>query len=834
MRSAEAPRPTAFLMRWRRLALVQALCSIVVLGAYVPTRAAADPVVLLSDLELTGGGRNYDDICFWRDPVNPDDSLVFVTSKDVPPAVEVFRLATGEFLESITDFEEPNNCDVTGNMLVTTDRAGRRVVAHHIPDFTLVATFGSGLSQPEGVTVLHDDDRSLAYVTDKAQAVHVYDLATFQLVRSFSTGFSKQEGIAADDLYQRVYVANDGTGRLRAFTATGDLIQEFGASAFGTDAEGVALYRCGSEGWILVSDQRASASRSEFEVFDRTTFLHLGTFTLEAESGDLTNATDGIDVFQTPTSHFPSGVFAACDDCSGSGDDVDLIGWDQVASALGLAVCPDGRPPTCGNDAVDTTAEHCDGLDDANCPGLCAEDCTCPAPESPTTSTSTTTSTTTTTSPPVCGDGTVNQPIEVCDGPDDAACPGPCQTDCTCAPFGEVAADARVLAKEPNTTFGGELLLQVDADSAKQTFFRLRVTNTADRTIASARLRLHVGDGRHAESDTGGRIHSISDCSWDELAVTWNTRPAVDGSVLDALGTVAFGDVVELDITAAIAGDGVYCFAMDSLSANGADYTSREAVTGRPELLLVAEAPRATTSTTTTLSTTTTTVLATPTTTTSTVPTTTTSTTTTTSITTTVPPTTALPSSTTTTVLPTTTTTTSTPPTTTTSTTTTPPTTTLPPAVVTAVLADARTEATKPNQNFGTSTELAADADSEKNTFIRVSVSGTRGTVTSATLTLTVRDQRRAGSDSGGRIQLISDCTWDENTVTFNNQPALDGIPGPSAGAVARGDLVEFDVTAHLPGDGTYCFAITSGASNGVDFHARESAADGPTLVVVP
>lgn len=34
--------------------------------------------------------------------------------------------------------------------------------------------------------------------------------------------------------------------------------------------------------------------------------------------------------------------------------------------------------------------------------------------------------------PPVCGDHDVNQTAEVCDGPDDAACPGLCEADCTC------------------------------------------------------------------------------------------------------------------------------------------------------------------------------------------------------------------------------------------------------------------------------------------------------------------------------------------------------------------------------------------------------------------
>jgi hypothetical protein len=35
---------------------------------------------------------------------------------------------------------------------------------------------------------------------------------------------------------------------------------------------------------------------------------------------------------------------------------------------------------------------------------------------------------------PTCGDNAVNRQDEQCDGTDDAACPGQCQSDCTCPP----------------------------------------------------------------------------------------------------------------------------------------------------------------------------------------------------------------------------------------------------------------------------------------------------------------------------------------------------------------------------------------------------------------
>lgn len=65
---------------------------------------------------------------------------------------------------------------------------------------------------------------------------------------------------------------------------------------------------------------------------------------------------------------------------------------------------------TCGDGQV-TWGEDCDGSSDAACPGLCQSDCTCPAP--------------------LCGNGIVESG-ETCDGSADTNCPGACLGDCSC------------------------------------------------------------------------------------------------------------------------------------------------------------------------------------------------------------------------------------------------------------------------------------------------------------------------------------------------------------------------------------------------------------------
>ena len=67
----------------------------------------------------------------------------------------------------------------------------------------------------------------------------------------------------------------------------------------------------------------------------------------------------------------------------------------------------------------------------------------------------------------------------------------------------------------------------------------------------------------------------------------------IDTNPLDAQGAVVRGQTVDFDVTEAIVGDGVYCFALDSRSSDGVEYRSREAGAGGPELLITPADPSA-------------------------------------------------------------------------------------------------------------------------------------------------------------------------------------------------------------------------------------------------
>lgn len=320
--------------------------SLAILAPGAPCLEAAPVEEILVNLELEGPGKNIDDPCFWVDPSDSSGTLVFVTSKD-SGLVEVFNVVSGELAATIPGFGKANNCAVEGDLLLTTDRAHKDVKVHRVPDLTLVRTFGEDLGEPEGIDVLEaPGGQKLVYVTDEIDAsMHVYDLATGDLVRRFPTGFGAGiEPVLADDRHQHIYVSrgeNESQRGIGIFTPEGELIREFAAEAFSSDAEGMALYACGEDGYLVVADQIRAAT--EFEVFDRRTHEHLGTFTLNDGQGDYTHLTDGIDILQTPLPGFPNGLLAACDGCADDEpEDTDIVSWDRIADAMKLARCPGG------------------------------------------------------------------------------------------------------------------------------------------------------------------------------------------------------------------------------------------------------------------------------------------------------------------------------------------------------------------------------------------------------------------------------------------------------------------------------------------------------------
>jgi hypothetical protein len=151
----------------------------------------------------------------------------------------------------------------------------------------------------------------------------------------------------------------------------------------------------------------------------------------------------------------------------------------------------------------------------------------------------------------------------------------------------DTLADAFVVKSAPDSRFGADTHLIVKGDSsAMQVFLRFQVSGIQGRTVRAAKVRLRVDTPSSAGSVSGGQIHAVSDVRWDEMAITYNSRPGIDGTVLDTAGPVNPRDVVEFDVTPAVSADGVYGFAVVSTVADATVYRSREAGSDGPQLVL--------------------------------------------------------------------------------------------------------------------------------------------------------------------------------------------------------------------------------------------------------
>jgi hypothetical protein len=140
-------------------------------------------------------------------------------------------------------------------------------------------------------------------------------------------------------------------------------------------------------------------------------------------------------------------------------------------------------------------------------------------------------------------------------------------------------------------------------------------------------------------------------------------------------------------------------------------------------------------------------------------------------------------------------------------------------------VADTWAELANPDTPHGSDPEIRTGAD--RTIYLRFQVSGA-GKVSSAHTYL-----KAMNHGGGGDIRVVSDNSWSEAALTWNNRPAPEQGILSSLGIVDIGDIYSFDVTQAVRGNGLHSFAITSTNTDGSGFHSRESADMHPELVII-
>ncbi len=394
-----------------------------------------------------------------------------------------------------------------------------------------------------------------------------------------------------------------------------------------------------------------------------------------------------------------------------------------------------------------------------------------------------------------------------------------------------VGADTYVNSGSTTTNYGSATAWRVDGSPDLHAYLKFTVQGLAGYPVQSAYLKVYA----NTSSSIGISGLTVADNSWDENTMTYNTAPAL-GTVINSSGAITSGAWVTINVSSYVTGEGTYSFGVTTPGSSTLSFAAKESGSNAAQLIVNlsmpdTQAPSVPTGLTadaisynevdlawqastdnvgvtgytiyrdgtalatvsgSTLSYNDTSVAA------------------STTYNYTVDAFDAAgnhsaqssPASATTPALPT--------------------------SLTFNVGADTYVNSGSPTTNYGSATTWRVDGSPDVHAFLRFTVQGTNGTpITHAYLKVFANTSSTAGINA----LVVSDNSWDENTVTYNTAPPLGSLIG-SAGAFAGGTWVTIDVTSYITGDGTYSFGITTPGSTAVSFASKESGSNAAQLIL--
>jgi hypothetical protein len=111
--------------------------------------------------------------------------------------------------------------------------------------------------------------------------------------------------------------------------------------------------------------------------------------------------------------------------------------------------------------------------------------------------------------------------------------------------------------------------------------------------------------------------------------------------------------------------------------------------------------------------------------------------------------------------------------------------------------------------------------------YLRFNVQGVNGTITRVTL----RVYANSASSTGYNIGNVTNNTWTESTINYNNAPAMGSSVG-SSGSFGAGSWTTVDITSLVTGNGTINLGLYTPSSTAISFNSRQASSNPPQLIV--
>ncbi len=141
-------------------------------------------------------------------------------------------------------------------------------------------------------------------------------------------------------------------------------------------------------------------------------------------------------------------------------------------------------------------------------------------------------------------------------------------------------------------------------------------------------------------------------------------------------------------------------------------------------------------------------------------------------------------------------------------------------------VADSWVDSKHKSSNYGTSWELQVSKDT-RSAYLRFNVEGLAGTVTAVSLRLYANNDY----GSGYNVRSVSNTTWGETTITYNNAPPMSSTVIGSSGSVKKG-WTSVDVTPLVTGNGLVSIGVLTTTGGTFRVATRETGGNAPQLVV--